>query len=68
LTSFSNGDEVAESAKTTAASLAAAPQESSRLRQQLRGDLDNIVLMALRKEPGRRYASSSNWRRIFADT
>lgn len=28
-----------------------------RLRRQLRGDLDNIVLMALRKEPPRRYAS-----------
>lgn len=28
-----------------------------RLRKGLRGDLDNIVLMALRKEPARRYAS-----------
>ncbi|MFM9995662.1 MAG: protein kinase domain-containing protein [Phycisphaerales bacterium] len=28
-----------------------------RLRRALRGDLDNIVLMALRKEPERRYAS-----------
>lgn len=28
-----------------------------RLRKGLRGDLDNIVLMALRKEPERRYAS-----------
>ncbi len=28
-----------------------------RLRRRLRGDLDNIVLTALRKEPGRRYAS-----------
>ena len=28
-----------------------------RLRRRLRGDLDNIVLMALRKEPSRRYAS-----------
>ena len=28
-----------------------------RLRRTLRGDLDNIVLMALRKEPQRRYAS-----------
>ena len=26
-----------------------------RLRRRLRGDLDNIVLMAMRKEPGRRY-------------
>jgi eukaryotic-like serine/threonine-protein kinase len=29
-----------------------------RLRRHLRGDLDGIVLMALRKEPGRRYASA----------
>jgi serine/threonine protein kinase len=28
-----------------------------RLRRRLRGDLDNILLMALRKEPRRRYAS-----------
>jgi serine/threonine protein kinase/tetratricopeptide (TPR) repeat protein len=28
-----------------------------RLRRQLQGDLDNLVLMALRKEPARRYAS-----------
>jgi eukaryotic-like serine/threonine-protein kinase len=30
-----------------------------RLRRQLRGDLDAIVLMALRKEPQRRYASAA---------
>jgi serine/threonine protein kinase/Tfp pilus assembly protein PilF len=29
-----------------------------RLRRILRGDLDNIVLMAMRKEPARRYASA----------
>ncbi|NNF59569.1 MAG: serine/threonine protein kinase [Rhodothermaceae bacterium] len=29
-----------------------------RLRRRLKGDLDNIVLMALRKEPQRRYASA----------
>jgi serine/threonine protein kinase len=29
----------------------------ARLRKELQGDLDNIVLMALRKEPGQRYAS-----------
>ena len=35
------------------------PREGSpaRLQRRLRGDLDNIVLMALRKEPQRRYAS-----------
>jgi len=31
---------------------------AKRLRRNLRGDLDNIVLMAMRKEPERRYASS----------
>jgi eukaryotic-like serine/threonine-protein kinase len=30
----------------------------SRLRRQLRGDIDNMVLMAMRKEPERRYASA----------
>jgi serine/threonine protein kinase/Tfp pilus assembly protein PilF len=29
----------------------------AKLRRQLRGDLDNIVLMAMRKEPDRRYSS-----------
>jgi eukaryotic-like serine/threonine-protein kinase len=32
-------------------------QSPNKLRRRLRGDLDNIVLMALRKEPERRYAS-----------
>jgi serine/threonine protein kinase/tetratricopeptide (TPR) repeat protein len=31
--------------------------EPARLRRRLAGDLDNIVLMAIRKEPERRYAS-----------
>lgn len=31
---------------------------STRLRGQLRGDLDTIVMMALRKEPSRRYTSA----------
>jgi eukaryotic-like serine/threonine-protein kinase len=31
---------------------------ASRLRRMLRGDLDNIIIMAMRKEPERRYASS----------
>ncbi len=31
--------------------------DTGKLRRRLRGDLDNIVLMAIRKEPGRRYAS-----------
>ena len=33
---------------------------SEKLRKRLRGDLDNIVLMALRKEPSRRYASAND--------
>ncbi len=32
--------------------------QAEALRKQLEGDLDNIVLMALRKEPQRRYASA----------
>ena len=32
--------------------------EPQRLRRELRGDMDRIVLMALRKEPERRYASA----------
>ncbi len=31
---------------------------ASRLRRILRGDLDNIIIMAMRKEPERRYSSS----------
>ncbi len=31
-----------------------------KLRKRLRGDIDNIVLMALRKEPSRRYASAND--------
>jgi serine/threonine-protein kinase len=41
-------------APVTAPSVVAAPE---RLRRRLRGDLDMIVLTALRKEPERRYAS-----------
>ncbi|HUH64152.1 MAG TPA: protein kinase [Terracidiphilus sp.] len=42
----------------TATSIAAARSTNlPKLRRQLAGDLDNIVLMALRKEPERRYAS-----------
>ncbi len=32
--------------------------DSKRLQNELRGDLDNVVLMALRKDPQRRYASA----------
>jgi serine/threonine protein kinase/tetratricopeptide (TPR) repeat protein len=39
--------------------IVSATREASRekLRRRLSGDLDNIILMALREEPGRRYAS-----------
>ena len=36
-------------------------QEARRLRRRLAGDLDNIVLMALRKEPQRRYTSAAQF-------
>lgn len=35
------------------------PPDSRRLQRHLRGDLDNIVLKALRREPGRRYTSAA---------
>jgi non-specific serine/threonine protein kinase/serine/threonine-protein kinase len=38
-------------------SVPALEQETRRRRRKLAGDLDNIVLMALRKEPQRRYSS-----------
>jgi non-specific serine/threonine protein kinase/serine/threonine-protein kinase len=37
------------------------PAHAAKLRRQLRGDLDNILLMALRKEPQRRYPSVSQF-------
>ncbi|MBO9661688.1 serine/threonine-protein kinase [Dokdonella sp.] len=49
----------------------ARPLDRRRLQRELRGDLDNIVLMALRKEPERRYASveqlADDVRRHLAD-
>jgi tetratricopeptide (TPR) repeat protein len=42
---------------STVAGTANAAAASRPLRRQLAGDLDTIVLQALRKEPGRRYAS-----------
>ena len=41
---------------------------AEKLGKQLRGDLDNIALMALRKEPARRYQSVSNLPRTSAGT
>ena len=45
--------QLAEQAPTTTTTLA----RPATLRRQLEGDLDNIVVKALQKEPGRRYAS-----------
>jgi serine/threonine protein kinase len=51
-------DSVRSEAQMTPAQAGTARDESpARLRKRLEGDLDNIVLMALRKEPMRRYAS-----------
>jgi non-specific serine/threonine protein kinase/serine/threonine-protein kinase len=52
--------------KRTAAELMRAvcgeqPEKPSGKSRALRGDLDNIVLMALRKEPSRRYASAEQF-------
>jgi len=50
---------VAESSKTKP--LPPAAQEPVKRKRRLRGDLDNIVLKALRKEPARRYASAEQF-------
>lgn len=47
----------AHGAETVAARRSTTP---GALRQQLRGDLEHIVLMALRKDPGRRYTSAEH--------
>jgi serine/threonine protein kinase/tetratricopeptide (TPR) repeat protein len=50
--------EGSEETTLTAESVSQAREEEpQKLRRRLQGDLDNIVLMALRKEPQRRYAS-----------
>jgi len=56
LTQLSGEDRVAESSKPK--SPGASFNEPAKLKRRLRGDLDNIVLKALRKEPARRYASA----------
>jgi len=45
-----------ESSKAVSTGVAA--QERGKLKRRLKGDLDNIVLKALRKEPARRYVSA----------
>jgi tetratricopeptide (TPR) repeat protein len=49
---------VLERDPTRPSSVAAGEVHDARLARRLRGDLDRIVLMALRKEPDRRYASA----------
>jgi len=52
------GPGVAAGAGTTPRSVSATREGTpNKLRRRLTGDLDNIILMALRKEPQRRYAS-----------
>ena len=55
-----DGEEIPLTPDALAAQRSATPQQ---LRTTLAGDLDNIVLKAMRKEPGRRYASAQK----FAD-
>ncbi|MDQ3013059.1 MAG: serine/threonine-protein kinase, partial [Acidobacteriota bacterium] len=55
-TAVIRGPTVPKQAPTTAQE-SAAQDQAARLSKQLKGDLDNIVLMALRKEAQRRYAS-----------
>ena len=56
----SDGDGTAR--RLTAASVSRSREGTrDRLRRKLRGDLDHIVLMAMRKEPHRRYASAEQF-------
>ncbi|MEO0365892.1 MAG: serine/threonine-protein kinase [Pseudomonadota bacterium] len=56
-------DAKSDPAATSPDSLSAQRRTSpDRLRKRLSGDLDNIVLMALQKEPSRRYASAARFR------
>jgi serine/threonine protein kinase len=48
---------VPESTRTAQSTGNTRPGELAKLRRSLRGDLDNIVLMAMRKDPARRYQS-----------
>jgi serine/threonine protein kinase len=53
-----DGKVAARNAQETAAARQSSPEKLSK---RLRGDLDNIVLMALRKEPQRRYTSAEQF-------
>lgn len=56
------GTDHAEENKPGSASLGAVREGSpAKLSRRLRGDLDNIILVALRKEPDRRYATAEQF-------
>ena len=50
-------DQIPQRPSTAIARAASSGSSTIAIRKSLRGDVDNIVLMALRKEPARRYAS-----------
>jgi serine/threonine protein kinase/tetratricopeptide (TPR) repeat protein len=51
-------DRVANTSSPAGSALVeSSPEHAEELRRELSGDLDNIILKALRKEPGRRYVS-----------
>ena len=50
-----------EPQKSSSKAIATGDDSPEKLRKRLRGDLDNIVLMALRKEPQRRFASAEHF-------
>jgi serine/threonine protein kinase/TolB-like protein/Tfp pilus assembly protein PilF len=52
-----DGNDNGHTAVTPTSVSEARTDQPDKLRQRLAGDLDNVVLMALRKEAGRRYAS-----------
>ncbi|MEP6570575.1 MAG: serine/threonine-protein kinase [Acidobacteriota bacterium] len=59
-TAISRAEEMPEGAGSTTTTQSTGntrPLELAKLRRSLRGDLDNIVLMAIRKDPARRYQS-----------
>jgi eukaryotic-like serine/threonine-protein kinase len=53
--------DVADDACRASPDEAPKPRDMDKLRRRLTGDLDNIVLMALRKEPQRRYPSAEQF-------
>lgn len=52
-----DGDGVSSDASRSDSAKGRPPEQTEKLRRILSGDLDNIILKALRKEPSRRYSS-----------